>query len=576
MDPPPNGGRPGSRTLGTVPAVLLVALAYWIVANAGRVLANYGVVTAVWPPTGLALALLTIGGLRLWPGVFLGVVLAVGVETPPAPLPITLPPLAVLTMAAGNTAEAMLGAIMLRSLAGFTGCVDTVRKALALLFVPLVASVVSATVGNVTLLAVGGTTLETLPNTWWTWWVGNALGIVCVAPFVFAVMSPWTCPQQRRWRLEAAALVGFSGATAAYAMFGAFPSAPRATRETWLLYPYLVWAAIRFGPQAAATGVFVVGALALVSTAWRLGSYADATMADAVLRVQVFVGVVAASIVLLAAFVAERWRAYAALSVLNDGLEGKVAARTAELQRINELLTSRNAELAAANEELDGFSSKVSHDLRAPVRAVSGFTEVLRAQYGGALGAEGTALLDRIARAGVRMASLIDGLLEMSRVGRRALDVVEVDPNPLVAAIVEDLVPTGDVEVRVGALPRCRADAVMLDTVFTNLLQNAVKYGRGAERPLVEVGGERGPGVVTYWVRDNGVGFDMKDVGKLFRAFSRLHGAPFEGSGVGLATVRRIVELHGGRVWAQGAVGEGATFSFQLPDGPEPPDERQK
>jgi PAS domain S-box-containing protein len=243
---------------------------------------------------------------------------------------------------------------------------------------------------------------------------------------------------------------------------------------------------------------------------------------------------------------------------LNEGLEMRVAERTAELQ--------------AANRELESFSYSVSHDLRAPLRHISGYLELLKEDGGHTFDEKSHRYLEMAAQSAVRLGHLIDDLLAFSRVGRAEVKKTEVDIRKMVEEVKVEL-EGGEgkgrkIEWRIGAMPVVQADPVLMRQVMTNLLSNAVKFTRKREVAQIEVGsmpereGDRG---VTLYVRDNGAGFDMKYEEKLFGVFQRLHNADeFEGTGIGLANVRRIIQRHGGRVWAEGAIDQGATFYVAL------------
>ena len=245
--------------------------------------------------------------------------------------------------------------------------------------------------------------------------------------------------------------------------------------------------------------------------------------------------------------------------------ENEVHRLNAELEH---RVAERTAQLAEANRELEAFSYSVSHDLRAPLRAVDGFSQAVLEDFGSSLPPEGRRYLTTIRTGAQRMGALIDDLLTFSRLGRQALDRRTIDTGVLVREILNDEGapwPGREVEVRVGELPPCQGDLALIRQVWVNLIANALKYTRNRARAEVEIGCRREPTSDTFYIRDNGTGFDMRYAGKLFGVFQRLHRAEeFEGTGVGLATVQRIVTRHGGRVWAEGELDRGATFFFTL------------
>ena len=230
-------------------------------------------------------------------------------------------------------------------------------------------------------------------------------------------------------------------------------------------------------------------------------------------------------------------------------------------------LEKKNRELAFAMQELEGFSYSVSHDLRAPLRAVDGFTRILVEDHAGALDAEGQRIAGVILKNTAKMAQLIDDLLEFSRVARQPPKLRDVDMTALAREVFAEVVEHGrSIELRLGDLPTARADEALVRQVWQNVLGNAVKYTRPRESAVIEVTGEIAARERVYRVRDNGVGFDPKLAGKLFGVFQRLHGAAeFEGTGVGLALAARIVARHGGWMRGDSAPGDGATFAFALP-----------
>jgi PAS domain S-box-containing protein len=233
-------------------------------------------------------------------------------------------------------------------------------------------------------------------------------------------------------------------------------------------------------------------------------------------------------------------------------------------QRVHE----RTAQLETANKELEAFSYSVSHDLRAPLRGIDGFSEVLLQEYSEILDDRGRHYLDRIRQGSQQMGQLIDDMLQLSRITREEMHVQSIDLSAIARQIVQDLKeqnPERLVECLIADPVSARGDSLLLHTVLQNLLDNAWKYTSKKSSARIEFGLSKQDGQSTYFVRDNGAGFDMKYVGKLFGAFQRLHAASdFAGTGVGLATVARIIHRHGGKVWAEGVLGEGATFYFTL------------
>jgi signal transduction histidine kinase len=286
--------------------------------------------------------------------------------------------------------------------------------------------------------------------------------------------------------------------------------------------------------------------------------------------------------VIVASFSAVRRRIEENLVHARDRLQIELEnrqQRDAEIRNLNRDLTLRAAELAAANRELESFAYSVSHDLRAPLRHLVGYSELLQKHAASSLDDKSQRYIQTILEAGKRMGNLIDDLLAFSRIGRAESKTTAVDLQQLVREVVSEIgaqTKEQDVSWNIGELPVCYGDRSLLKLVVLNLLSNAVKFSSTRHPAKIEIGSVDANGDKSeIFVRDNGVGFDMQYVDKLFGVFQRLHRADeFEGTGIGLATVQRIVHRHGGTVRAEGALDHGATFYFLLPKAKHPVGEK--
>ena len=250
----------------------------------------------------------------------------------------------------------------------------------------------------------------------------------------------------------------------------------------------------------------------------------------------------------------EREKSEQQIRVFNEQLEERVRMRTAELE--------------AANQELEAFSSSVSHDLRGPLHLIDGFSTILEETHGHLLSAQGKKYLKHIHLGVHQMSGIIEDLLNLSRLGRQQLKMQPTRLDEIVRSVQQECVPEPQgkkIHWRIGPLPAVEGDRGLLKQAFVNLIGNAVKYSGHRDLPEIEIGNVSVDGEQAIFVRDNGAGFDMQHAGNLFSPFQRLHSQEeFKGTGVGLATVRRIIQRHGGRIWAEAQVDKGATFYFTL------------
>ena len=241
------------------------------------------------------------------------------------------------------------------------------------------------------------------------------------------------------------------------------------------------------------------------------------------------------------------------------------------LNEMNEKLTKRTEKLEDANKELEAFAYSVSHDLRVPLRAIDGFSRIVMEDYEDKLDDEGKRLLNIIRENTHKMGQLIDDILLLSRASRQEMKFAKIDMEELVKRVFDEQKmssQTQDVRLELKSLPPAYGDRALLQQVLNNLIANSFKFTEPKDERIIEVGAENGKNEVIYYVKDNGVGFDMKYKKKLFGLFQRLHSTnEFEGTGVGLSIVQRVIRRHGGNVWGEGELNEGATFYFSIPVG---------
>lgn len=238
------------------------------------------------------------------------------------------------------------------------------------------------------------------------------------------------------------------------------------------------------------------------------------------------------------------------------------------LYELNEDLKRKNEDLERMNQELESFSYSVSHDLRSPLRSINGYAAILKEDFEEHLEEDAQRLLSKISRSALKMSNLIDSLLSLSRLGRKQAVSKSVNMNSLVQKVVKEFEKTENREnivIVLKELPDTKGDPELIRQVYVNLISNAIKYSSKKDKPKIEIGALKKDETLVYYIKDNGAGFNMEYKDKLFGVFQRLHGTQeFEGIGIGLAIVKRIVNRHGGKIWAKGEVEEGATFYFTL------------
>jgi signal transduction histidine kinase len=521
----------GSRAL----TLASIAIAYFVAGKLGLKLAFiHPSATAVWPPTGIALAAMLIFGRRVWPSILLAAFF-VNITT--------FGSIAASTgIAIGNTLEAIVGAYLVRRFA--RGSEAFVRPQDVFKF-GLVAGVfstaISATFG-VTSLCLGGTaTWDRSGPIWLTWWLGDAVGDLVVAPAtVLWFLGP-------RLRLNGSNIVhsmlvvSYLFVLSMIVFDGWGPWKTNAYPLEFLCMPGLVWAAFRLGPVGAATSSTLVAAVALWGTLRGFGPFVAPSQNESLLLLQAYMGV---STIMSLAIAAVVW----------------------EWQQSKQKLTNQGHLLERSNADLRQFAYMVSHDLREPLRTVSCFADLLARKYPSYLDEDADDYIRAITSGVRRMAALIDGVLAYSRVDADS-ERACADTGEALRSALANLTPTMEESQTVvthDPLPLVRANEVQLVMVFQNLIANAIKY-RSQESPRIHVAAQQEHDAWVFSVRDNGIGIQPQYVNEVFVLFKRLHGPDRAGAGIGLATSKKIVERHGGRIWVESQPGFGSTFFFTIP-----------
>lgn len=551
-----------------------VAVLYFLAAKFGMSLAfATKQVTAVWPPTGVALVALLLLGLRATPGVYLGALLANATSGESL--------LTAAGIAVGNTAAIVVGVQGVKRWCGARLRLDRPAEVAVLMLWAAAISCTLSAGGGVVSLAWGGIVpWSAYWSVWWVWWVGDALGVLLFAPFLLAWLAPPRSPRPGR-RLELA-LVLLALAMWSHLIFaGRIATPQQLPRLEYTVFPFVIWAALRLGPRGATSATLVISAFAIWGGTHGQGPFAGGDLDQRLVLLDSFMGVVTTTTLMLSAVVQQRQAAERELQAARDGLEERVRERTAELK-------AANTELTKKSEEVEAFVYIVSHDLRAPLVNLQGFSselerscraleqalralplpgEVQQSVYG-IIETDVAAALRFIGASTDKFQRLIDALLALSRQGREPYVEAPVDVQDLVAKTLDSLRQTiekSGAHVEVGPLPKARGDVTALGQVLSNLIGNALSYLEPERPGLIEVGGEQRGVMACYWVKDNGAGIPPSALKRVFQVFQRFHPGRAQGEGMGLAIVKRVVERHGGAVRVESVEGVGTTFHWSVP-----------
>lgn len=559
---------------------IAVAIAYLVTAKLGFTLAlEHTNATVLWPPTGIALAVCFLFGLRIWPGIFLGAFLANMMMVTGIPFS-WLPALLVsLSTACGNTLEALIGASLVRRFTrGDLPCDHPLDAIHFILLGALASPAVSATIGAVS-FSFYSSDWTRWSQIWQTWWLGDAVGALVFAP-ILLTWEKRSLLQWDRWKgVEAVILLALLLVVEIIVFYGNFPL-------EYLIFPVLFWTAFRFGQFETAITVAFVLVTSLLWTVNGFGPFAVAERNNSLLFLQSYLAVVSASTLLFSTLIAARNSAEMRLREYQDNLENLVRERTAELQGANDRLVKEIEDRAAAERDLavakeqaetadrskSAFLATMSHELRTPLNSIIGFTGILLQKLGGPLNDEQEKQLTMVRNSASHLLSLISDVLDISKIEAAQLTVAS-DPfnfKDSVLKIVQSVRPlaekkgldlTVDISADVGVI---FGDVRRVEQILLNLLSNAVKF---TDQGGIHVTCHQEAGEYIATVSDTGIGIREEDIPHIFKPFQQIDtglSRKYEGTGLGLSICRRLANLMGGEVGVRSTYGSGSTFWFTI------------
>jgi len=522
--------------------VAAIAVLYVLAARAGLGLdAVSGFAALVWPPTGIALAAVLLGGRRLWPGIFIGALVA-NILT-------GAPTLAAAGIATGNTLEAVVGAYALKRVTGFRPALDGLRAVFALIaLAAMLSTMISATIGVASLRFAGLVSADKLGETWRTWWVGDAIGALLVAPAILVWASG------PRWRLSPsrlveAAVLALGVIVASFIIFVA-PITPDGgpVGKAYVFFPLLMWAAIRFGQRGAVTATVVVSAIAVAGTVLWQDPSTRPTLHESLLAVQTFMGITAATFLVLGASISER-------------------------ERSREQLREARDVATAANSTKAEFMAVMSHELRTPLNAIAGYAELLSLGVSGPLTPKQHDAVARIRSNEEHLLSLIEDVLSFAKIEAGRIPVtpqsvaVCEELDSLEPLLRPDLLRHELTYIWTGCDPKLMvtADPVKLRQILLNVLGNAVKFT--PPRGRIELTALRSGDRVSIRVSDTGIGIEPDKLDRVFEPFFQVQTGPtreYAGVGLGLSISRDFARAMGGEIEVRSAPGEGCVVTIEL------------
>lgn len=530
--------------------IVVLIILYIISARIGQLVAiSPGNVTPFWPAAGVILCALLIKGYRIWPGIWIGAIIGNGwAYADFSSMGSTIDFLLAANLnGAGDTLCALLGYFAITNKSTTESFLFKENSIfIFILYAVIIGSIVSATFGVVGLCLSDILPWEEFWYTWLTWAIGDGVGIVVVTPVIMSLYYGASLLNNIKRTITEKII--FLLLTSLYVTIGfTYDNSSQLSNYliTYSVFPILIYASFRYGCRMAFILVALISFIAISITAFNIGNFIGSSVNESLIHLQMFIGIITITTLFLNAVIYQRKKAEDSLRKSKEKLE-------------------------EINNDLESFSYSISHDLRAPLRSIDGFSKIITEDYSNQLDETANNYLDRICMAANRMGVLIDDLLMFSRTSRKPLFKVNVDlsfhANEILKRLTADASPRKfDISIQPNLI--INADENLIVIVFENLISNAIKFTGLNSLSKIEIGLRKINNKNVIFIKDNGVGFDMKFGGKIFEVFQRLHNTKdFVGTGIGLSIVQKIIKRHEGSIWAESELGESATFYLYFPD----------
>lgn len=566
----------GNSVINLSLRIILVAFIYFIAARLGLMLELGNTnATPVWPPSGIAFAALLLLGVEAWPGITIGAFIVNVLVFYENKATGTIPIIAVsFIISIGNTLEAVVGYYLLKQWDA-TRIINKAKDFALFFIAALLMCTVSATVGVSTVALSKIIPWYSYGNVWFTWWLGDVSGIIVLTP----VLLSWanaergtkvSTPKAIQIILLFIVLGGYLAAVFA----GILPIGLNKAKIFFIFF-ILIWCAFRMNQWQSSLVVLFLSAVTTWYTLHLEGPFIESSQNESLLSLQVFLCIASVTMMFLSTTLQERRLVERNLKETNVTLEEKVEERTEaierqklELQHANEQLTRRTVELENANNDARFFAHLISHDLREPLRTITGFLQLLHEHNNSKLNKEATEYINYAITGAKRMHALIEDMLIYSGVEHGKVVYQEVNINEVIAVVKSNLyscIAKNNATLTVnGIMPVVYADFSQMVQLFQNIIDNAIKYQKTS--PEISITAEKLNSSWRFSIKDNGIGIPAEHLDRIFIILQRLHTYDkYEGTGIGLAICKKIVEGHGGKIWAESVQPGGATFYFTLP-----------